>query len=118
MLDITVSDDLRVRIREAPETEALGVARMIGLAFGYTTPSDTKVTVVGDTSDDLALGVQLEGRDEVLWFAPALVERVTPWRPRGAWAVNEPRARDETPVTRLLAWMEQFLPRLGPGKDT
>jgi hypothetical protein len=118
MLHVRLSDEARVRIRTAPETEALGVAGLSGLVFGETRPSDNGVKVVGALIHDRAIAVHLDARDETLWFAPELVERVgLPGRARGAWAVNQRLSPDETPVTRFLGWLEQFLPRLGSGKD-
>ena len=36
-----------VRILRTAETERLGIAEMIGNVYGETTPSDTKVEVIG-----------------------------------------------------------------------
>ena len=116
MLPIKPSDDGRVGIRSTPETVALGLAGLSGLAFGETKPSSSGVAVIGNAGDDYAIAVRVEARDETLWFAPDLLDRVgPPPRPRGAWAVSEPPQRNETPMTRLLGWLEQFLSRLGKG---
>ena len=71
-MKVTFGDN--VRIRETKETEAAGVAGLTGQVHGETTPSVTKVDVVGSPSTDFAIAVRLEGRDETLWFAPELVE--------------------------------------------
>jgi hypothetical protein len=62
-----------VRIVSVPLTEELGYAGREGTCFGFTTPSITGVSVIGETSDDLALSVSFEGSDAI-WFAPELVE--------------------------------------------
>jgi hypothetical protein len=117
MLHIKLSDDARARVRTTPETEALGLAGLCGPIFGETRPSSSGVDVIGHVTDDYALAVHFESRDETRWFAPDLLEHVgPPPRPRGAWAVNEPPQRDDGLVTRLLGWLEEFLPRLGRGR--
>lgn len=65
-----------VRIRSTKETQDAGVAGLDGHVFGETTPSVTGVRVIGPASDDHALNVHFEGREEALWFAPDLVELV------------------------------------------
>jgi hypothetical protein len=65
-----------VRVRSAPSTVALGVAGATGQIQGVTMPSSTGVPVVGDASGDCAFAVQCEGRDDVLWFSPDLLEFV------------------------------------------
>ena len=72
--NITFGD--KVRLRSTPETEALGVASLIGQVFGETTPSATGVTVVGKLVGDYALNVHFEGRPNTLWFTPELLEFV------------------------------------------
>jgi len=63
-----------VRIRSTKETEDAGVAGLEGHVHGETTPSVTRVCVIGPVSDDHALNVHFEARDEALWFAPHMVE--------------------------------------------
>lgn len=65
-----------VRVRPSPETEARGVAGLVGQVYGETTPSVTGVAVVGEVTHDYALNVHFEGRSESLWFAPELLEFV------------------------------------------
>jgi hypothetical protein len=65
-----------VRIRATAETERLGCARLTGMVYGFTTPSDTGVQVIGSIAKDRALAVKLEGRDDSLWFDYDLVEFV------------------------------------------
>ena len=66
----------KVRIRSSPETQARGLAGLIGQVFGITTPSVTNVAVVGGAPNDTALNVSIEGQSEELWFNPDLVEFV------------------------------------------
>jgi hypothetical protein len=65
-----------VRVRSTPETEALGVAGRIGQVWGQTTPSVTGVALVGRSDSDCAITVHFEGRADILWFAPELLEFV------------------------------------------
>ena len=71
---ITFGDN--VRVRSSPETEARGVAGLVGQVYGETTPSVTGVAVIGEVTRDHALNVHFEGRAETLWFAPELLEFV------------------------------------------
>ena len=107
------------RVRSAPETEALGLAGLIGVYVGYTRPSSSGISVVGEAPDDYALAVQFDDPDEVFWFRPELLESVNadgtpfvvpPWRDVSLEKRGPP---EETVVTRFLAWLEQFLPKLG-----
>jgi hypothetical protein len=72
---ITFGDE--VRICATPATEALGIAGRIGIVYGATTPSVTDVSVVGESCDDYAVSVRIEGQDEQFWVAPALLEFVS-----------------------------------------
>jgi hypothetical protein len=118
VLHVKLSDDSQARIRSTPETEALGLAGLVGPVFGHTQPSSSGVAVIGEVADDYAIAVHLQARGETLWFAPELLERVgPPPKPRGAWAVNEPRQRENTPVTTFLDWLGKFLPQSGKGKQ-
>ncbi len=65
----------RVRVREAPETTAVGVAGLVGEVMGETTPSATGVTVIGQ-SGDFAINVVFEGNQNTYWFAEELLELV------------------------------------------
>ena len=71
---ITFGDN--VRVRASAETEARGVAGLLGQVYGETTPSVTGVVVIGEVMRDHALNVRFEGRTETLWFAPELLEFV------------------------------------------
>jgi hypothetical protein len=111
---------VHARIRVAPETEARQLAGRIGLVVGETRPSDSGVEVIGGAPDDAALAVLIPDLHASYWFRPELLEPVnpdgTPFQapPEGPWRDRslEPRARpDETPVTRLLGWLEQLIPR-------
>lgn len=67
----------RVRIRSAPETDALGVAGREGIVYGQSIPSMSGVgPVVGDRGDDYALNVSFEDGSEGQWYAPHLVELI------------------------------------------
>lgn len=70
--EITFGD--KIRVRAATSTESLGIAGQIGIVYGFTTPSQTGVEVVGDLGDDYAIGVMIEGRSNALWFAAELLE--------------------------------------------
>lgn len=65
-----------VRIRNTAATHVSGVAGLTGQVYGETTPSVTKVDVIGGISDDYAINVHFEERHESLWFAPDLLELV------------------------------------------
>jgi len=60
-----------VRIVSTPETEAFGYAGREAVCYGFTTPSVTGVSVVGQTAD-YALAVSFDGHD-VVWFDETLV---------------------------------------------
>ena len=72
--NITFGDN--VRLRSTPETKALGVAGEIGQVYGETTPSVTKVAVIGELVGDYAVNVHFKGRTDALWFVPELLEFV------------------------------------------
>lgn len=76
MSGITPGFGDNVRIRSTPLTESLGLAGLTGSVYGETTPSVTGVTVIGEVTEDFAINVMIEHRDEQLWFAPQLVEFV------------------------------------------
>jgi hypothetical protein len=65
-----------VRVTSTPLTVSLGLAGLTGAVYGETTPSVTGVEVIGGVAADYAINVQLDGRDESLWFAPELLEFV------------------------------------------
>ena len=106
------------RVRSTPQTEKRGLAGHIGIFVGVTKPSSSGMLVIGDTPDDYALALHFDDLGEDFWFAPELLDLVNadgspfvmpPYRDRSL----EPREPpEETPVTRFLAWLEQFLPRL------
>ena len=45
-----------------------------GIVQGFTTPSQTRVEVIGDSTDDYAIAVMIEGKSEALWFAENVLE--------------------------------------------
>jgi len=65
-----------VRIHRTAETEQLGIADMIGNIFGETTPSETRVEVIGKPEVDYALNVYFDTLDMSYWLAPHLLEFV------------------------------------------
>ena len=69
---ITFGD--KVRVLATAITDSEGVAGHIGTVYGFTTPSQTGVEVVGDPTDDYAIAVMIEGKDNALWFAANLLE--------------------------------------------
>ncbi|WP_411880902.1 hypothetical protein [Polaromonas sp. YR568] len=64
----------RVRIKRTPETVSAEVADMVGDVHGFTTPSATGVSVIGDAPDDHAINVYFEGLSSDRWFRPDLLE--------------------------------------------
>ena len=65
-----------VKVRETPITQAAGIAGLVGNVYGFTTPSMTKVEVIGELKEDFAFNVFFEERDEAFWLAPDLLEFV------------------------------------------
>lgn len=65
-----------VRVKESPETRALGIAGRLGSVCGFTTPSITNVDVVGSRTEDLAYSVNIEELNQQFWLAPDLIEFV------------------------------------------
>lgn len=65
-----------VRILRTAETERLGIADVIGNVYGETTPSESKVEVVGKLESDYAVHVYFEALDKSYWFGPQMVEFV------------------------------------------
>jgi len=63
-----------VRIVDCPETQAKGIAGLVGSVYGETTPSVTGVDVIGNAAGDFALNVYIEGIEDEIWVAPDLVE--------------------------------------------
>jgi hypothetical protein len=72
--DISFGDN--VRIIRTPETERLGIAETIGNVYGETTPSVTKVDVIGELKSDYALNVYFDSLNTSYWFAPHMLEFV------------------------------------------
>lgn len=65
-----------VRILRTAETERLGIADMIGNVYGETTPSDSKVEVIGKLETDYAVNVYFDMLDVSYWFATQMLEFV------------------------------------------
>jgi hypothetical protein len=65
-----------VLVRNTAETQRHGFAGRRGQVYGHTTPSITRVEVIGGTREDFALNVHFEGLGEAHWFARELLEFV------------------------------------------
>jgi hypothetical protein len=74
--DTPISFGDNVRVRPTPLTESLGLADMVGQVYGWTTPSETGVEVIGDLKDDYAVNVFFVDRNEDRWFVSELIEFV------------------------------------------
>jgi hypothetical protein len=111
-----------VRIRRSPETERLGIAETIGNVYDETTPSDTKVEVIGQLRSDYALNVYFDSLKKSYWFAPEMLEFVnhapgTEVHVHGA-AFKSVRQRDgtwkEVPLEPISgSWLSRLMGRLG-----
>jgi hypothetical protein len=66
----------RVRIRQVPEMQTLGIAGLVGLCFGESVPSSSGVSVSGPCPGDYAICVWVDEHDEGYWVAPQFVELV------------------------------------------
>ncbi|MDH7976113.1 hypothetical protein QH494_28390 [Sphingomonas sp. AR_OL41] len=66
----------RVRIKPTEETERLGLAGREGQVFGWTTPSSTGVTVIGEMRDDSAVNVHFDDLNASFWFPEELIEMI------------------------------------------
>ena len=111
-----------VRILRTVETERLGIAEMIGNVYGETTPSDSRVEVVGKLESDYALHVYFDTLDRSYWIAPQLLEFVnhapgteihvhgSPFKsvrqPDGSW-------KDSPVKSGYGTWFGRLLARLG-----
>jgi hypothetical protein len=74
--DELISFGDNVRIKDIPVTQKAGVAGLTGSVRGVTTPSVTKIEVIGELKEDCAINVYFEGKSEGFWFAPDLLEFV------------------------------------------
>jgi hypothetical protein len=63
----------QVRVREASETTAAGIAGLEGSVLGFTRPSVTNVDVIGGAPNDRALVVDLGAPHGQRWFRPDLL---------------------------------------------
>lgn len=61
-----------VRIARTPDTIEAGYADRTGKCYGFTTPSATRVSVVGPTQADYALNVRFDDGTSA-WFDASLV---------------------------------------------
>ena len=69
---ITFGDTVRVRTTSV--TKNADLAGRIGTVFGDTTPSVTKIQVVGKVESDHAINVYFEEDGKGVWLAPYLLE--------------------------------------------
>ena len=69
---ITFGD--RVRVRQTPEAEALGLAGLEGDIYGETTPSVINVAVIGLKNEDHALNVFFAEKKGEYWFSEDQLE--------------------------------------------
>ena len=74
--DHSVSFGDNVRIRSTTLTQELNLAGLVGNVHGETTPSVTGVEVIGEVSEDHAVHVYFDEREEGYWFAPELLDFV------------------------------------------
>jgi hypothetical protein len=72
--ELTISFGDHVRVRTTPKTQELGLAGVAGHVYGETTPSVTKVEVIGEILEDYAINVFFEDRKESFWLTPELIE--------------------------------------------
>ncbi|MEO8453851.1 MAG: hypothetical protein ABI454_01710 [Sphingomicrobium sp.] len=76
-----------VPIKATEETERLGLAGREGIVHGWTTPSLTRVEVVGQLTEDFAFNVNFEDvkKDDAEWVRLL----------NGEWEFSSPRFRGE-----------------------
>jgi hypothetical protein len=65
-----------VRVLRTDLTEQRGLAGLGGVVHGWTTPSVTGVSLIGASSEDLAINVFIEEQNEGFRFSPRLLEFV------------------------------------------
>ncbi len=63
-----------VKIRPTRETEKIGLAGFTGQVYGETTPSITAVEVIGELTEDFAINVHIEEKNEAFWFSEDQLE--------------------------------------------
>ena len=63
-----------VKVRDTQVTRARSLAGLKGQVYGHTTPSITRVEVIGELSSDYALNVHFDNLGQSFWFAPELLE--------------------------------------------
>jgi len=95
-----------VRIVTTPLTAARGLAGAAGAVYGETTPSVTKVDVIGVLTSDYGLNVYFADRHEGFWFAPELVEFVD-HAPGSTMSLDLPGGRKTWRRTADGEWIEE-----------
>jgi hypothetical protein len=65
-----------VCVDDTPLTRDKGFAGERGIVYGVTTPSTSGISFIGTSTQDVALNVHFEHRNEAFWFAPELVRFV------------------------------------------
>ena len=63
-----------VQVCDVVITRNLALAGLKGEVFGVTTPSVTRVEVIGTLTSDVAINVHFPSLDKDFWFAPELLE--------------------------------------------
>ena len=77
MSDAPISMFDHVRVLDAPETRAAGVAGRTGVVYGESMPEHSGVgPVIGALPDGWAINVAFEDVEGEFWFAPTLLELV------------------------------------------
>ena len=74
MSEISFGD--RVRVLSTPFTEELGIAGVVGQVYGQTVPSASGVEVQCPLTEDYAVNVFIEAKDEGFWLAEGCLEFV------------------------------------------
>lgn len=65
-----------VRIVHSRESDLKSLSGRLGCVYGETTPSSSKVDVIGECSGDYAVNVHFDDLDRSYWFASDLLEFV------------------------------------------
>lgn len=66
-----------VRIKETPGTLTEAIAGLDGVIYGFTTPSLSGVSPVGELADDFAWNVHIDALQKGFWLDPGDIELVS-----------------------------------------